>query len=91
MNFKIAQKIVKNKLYGEQHMKNFIEALPDMEHILEIVSDFDDVTMLSLISTLIDVAAAKVGADPGELAHTILETVVAVNDEDGFIHKDMEV
>ena len=91
MNFNIAQKIVKNSLYGEQHMKNFIEALPEIEKILDIVSDFDDVTMLSLISTLIDVAAAKVGADPGELAHTILETVVAVNDEDGFIYKDLEV
>lgn len=72
-------------------MKNFIEALPDVEQILDLVIQFDNVTMMSLISTLIDVAAAKVGADPGELAHTILETVVAVNDEDGFIYKDLEV
>lgn len=90
MNFNIAQKIVKNNRYGEMHMKNFIEALPDIEKILEISLEFDNVTMLSLISTLIDAAAARAGVDPGELAHTILETVVAVNDEEGYIFKEVK-
>lgn len=84
-------KIIKNIMYGTMNgEKNFIEALPDIEKILDIVADFDAVTMLSLISTLIDTTAAKVGVDPGELAHTILETVIAVNDEYGFIFKEVK-
>ena len=71
--------------------KNFVEALPDIVRILDLVVHFDNVTMMSLISTLIDVAAAQAGADPGELAHTILETVVSVNICFGYIYKDMEV
>lgn len=71
--------------------KNFIEALLDIDSILGMVSQFDDLTMMSLISTLIDVAAAQIGVDPGELAHSILETVVEVNDMNGHIYKDMEV
>ena len=72
-------------------MKNFIEALPEINQFLDTVDDFDYVTLLSLISTLIDVTAAKFNLDSGELAHKILETVVAVNDEDGYIYKDMGV
>ena len=72
-------------------MTNFIEALPEINQVLDTVDDFDYVTLLSLISTLIDVMAAKFNLDSGELVHTILEIVVAVNDEDGYIYKDMEV
>ena len=90
MDWNIAQKIVKNSLYGEQHMKNFIEALPDIEKILDIISEFDTMTLMSLISTLIDTAAAQAGADPGELAFQIAETVVAVNDEEGYIFKEVK-
>ena len=70
--------------------KNFIEALPDIAIILDKTTAFDEITMMSLISTLIDIAAAQAGVDPGELAHTILETVVAVNDEEGFIFKEVK-
>ena len=80
-------KIIKNSMYGTMKGKNIIEALPDIEIILDKTAAFDEITMMSLISTLIDIAAAQAGVDPGELAHTILETVVAVNDKDGFIFK----
>ena len=39
--------------------KNFIEALPDIAIILDKTTAFDEITMLSLISTLINIAAAQ--------------------------------
>ena len=64
-------------------MKNIILNLDNAQEVVNLVEDFDSVSMLSIICVLIDAYSAKYDEDPKEVADIVRDMVYEVNDTFG--------